>query len=82
MICMYKLFDEIFLKALLFVRHKLVFLYFYLGNILYILVTSYNILCMALYSMVVMCSNPVGGTSQYLYGFFLRVFLTTGERLK
>jgi fatty-acid desaturase len=53
-----------------------------LGKHSYILVTLYNILCMALYSMVVMCSNPVGGTSQYLYGFFLRVFLTTGERLK
>ena len=28
--------------------------------------------CMALYCIGVRCSNPNGGTSQYLYGFLLR----------
>ena len=29
-----------------------------------------NLPCMALYCIGVTCSNPGGGTSQYLYGFF------------
>lgn len=39
--------------------------------------------CMALYCVGVMCSNPGGATSQYLYGFLLLLRLSLSwERLK